>query len=262
MIDYHRLTTEITISKPRAFAIHVSISLLIFIVLAWFLVFRWFPGELFFIDGGWQGMRLIAAVDLILGPALTLIFYKPGKPGLVFDMSMIALVQSIALVYGVWSAQQQSTVALAFVDGRFVTVAYSALRAGDDEILEAGETPQSLDIFSHLRPVQVYVEPPARGFYGSYIAEVFNGKPELHERSHRFQTLENNLDRIDDYQLTVSSLTEQDDALRQRVIDYFEESNQSPTDFQIQKIKARYGRGLAIVDLQKKYIVDILRYSD
>lgn len=260
MINYYRLIPEPTIDKPKALAIHVSISLLIFTVLAWFLMFRWFPGELFFIDGGWQGMRLIAAVDLILGPVLTLIFYKPGKPGLKFDMLMIALVQSIALVYGVWSAQQQSTVALAFVDGRFVTVAYSALRTGDDEMLEAGETPQSLDVFSRERPVQVYVEPPARGFYGSYIAEVLNGKPELHERSHRFRTLENNLDTIIDYQLTISSLAEQDNALGQRVMDYFEERNQSPDDFQIQKIKARYGQGLAIIDLQTKSIVDILRY--
>ena len=136
----------------------------------------------------------------------------------------------------------------------------SALRAGDEEMLEAGETPQSLDIFSQDRPVQVYVEPPARGLYGSYVAGVLNGKPELHERSHRFRTLKSSLDTIVDYQLTISSLAEQDHVLRQRVLNYFEERNLSPDDFQIQKIKARYGQGLAIVDLQIKTIVDILRY--
>ncbi len=46
-------------------------------------------------------MRVLIGVDLVLGPLLTLLLFKPQKPGLVFDLSVIVAIQLAALIYGV-----------------------------------------------------------------------------------------------------------------------------------------------------------------
>ena len=68
-------------SRFKAFGIHLGISFVIFVFLAYLVVMEWYPGLLFDTDGGWRGMRIIIAVDLVLGPLLTLVVYRAGKPG-------------------------------------------------------------------------------------------------------------------------------------------------------------------------------------
>ena len=43
------------------------------------MLFEWFPDFYYAIDGGWEGMRLIIGVDLVLGPMLTLVVFKARK---------------------------------------------------------------------------------------------------------------------------------------------------------------------------------------
>jgi hypothetical protein len=57
---------------------------------------------LFDIAGGWEGLRIVIAVDLVLGPLLTLVVYKAGKSSLTFDLSCIAIFQIACLGGGVW----------------------------------------------------------------------------------------------------------------------------------------------------------------
>ena len=85
------------IPRINAFLIHLTISFIIFLVLAYLIVLHWYPLPYFHTDGGWRGIRIIAGVDLVLGPLLTLIVFKPGKPGLKFDLTLIGLAQAVAL---------------------------------------------------------------------------------------------------------------------------------------------------------------------
>ena len=90
-------------SKLHASGIHLGLSLVIFFVLLYLIVFHWFPPPYFSIDGGWQGVRIVAAVDLVLGPALTFIIFNPNKRLrlIVFDLGVIFIFQVLALIYGV-----------------------------------------------------------------------------------------------------------------------------------------------------------------
>ncbi len=110
------------ISRQKAFFSHLGISLVIFLVVLYFIVFEWYPQPFFSTDGGWQGVRLIAAVDLVLGPLLTLIIFKPGKPGLKMDVSIIAAIQFAALLSGLYVVQNERPVAKIFQDGNFYIV--------------------------------------------------------------------------------------------------------------------------------------------
>lgn len=97
-----------------AFAIHLGISLVIFAVLGYLIVFQWYPDFFFTSDGGWQGIRIVALVDLVLGPTLTLVVYKKGKPSLKFDLTVIALLQTACLIAGVYVVWSERPVAMVF----------------------------------------------------------------------------------------------------------------------------------------------------
>lgn len=87
-------------SRWKAFTIHLVISALIALVFLLICRFYWFQGPLFNVTGGPGLLAILIPVDVILGPILTLLVFKAGKPTLKMDLSLIALVQLAALVYG------------------------------------------------------------------------------------------------------------------------------------------------------------------
>lgn len=87
-------------NRYKAFAIHISYSIAIVGTVLALMFFIWYPKPYFEADGAHHIVAILASVDVILGPLLTLIIFKPGKPGLKFDLSVIALVQLAALGYG------------------------------------------------------------------------------------------------------------------------------------------------------------------
>ena len=112
-------------SRYRASAIHVGISLAIFAVIMWVILAVWYPSFFFGTDGGWQGIRLMFLVDVVLGPLLTLVVFKSGKPGLKFDLGAIACAQVLALAGGLWVVHDERPLALVYVDGQFFSVSKS-----------------------------------------------------------------------------------------------------------------------------------------
>ena len=188
-------------SVKKAFLIHFGISLLIFIALAALMRIIWYPGDLFFMDGGWQGLQLIAPIDLILGPALTLCFYRPWKKNIKFDMAAIATVQIAALGYGVYVAYQQRPAAIVFAENRFETLSLSEYKASVNDLLEAEIQPQPLSKFSSRMPVLVHARSFSGDEFGQYLEDVFNGLPELRERSDRYQPVTDARQEIATYRL-------------------------------------------------------------
>ena len=109
-------------TRFTAFAVHLGISLVIFVALLAVVVFDWYRFPLFAIEGGWKGIQIIAGCDIVLGPLLTLIVFKPGKPSLKLDMSVIAAIQFAALVSGAWITYVQRPVLMVYAEERFYTL--------------------------------------------------------------------------------------------------------------------------------------------
>ncbi len=105
------------LNRWQAFLVHLGISLIIFIVLLCIIVFVWYPG-VFINMGGWQGIRIVAAVDLVLGPLLTLIVFNPAKKSLNMDLTIIAVIQLSCLIYGVWTIEQARPLTQIILDDR------------------------------------------------------------------------------------------------------------------------------------------------
>jgi len=116
-------------NRFTASALHLALSLLVFLSLVAVMYFYWFPGELFFMDGGYEGIKLVAMVDLVLGPLLTLLLFKRGKPSLAFDLGVVACLQIAALAYGFYATYNQRIVAFVYAENRFNTLTIAEHRA-------------------------------------------------------------------------------------------------------------------------------------
>ena len=66
-------------TKLKATAVHLSMSIVVFIYLAYQIYYNWYPQPYFSIDGGWQGIRLVGAIDLVLGPLITFLIFDLRK---------------------------------------------------------------------------------------------------------------------------------------------------------------------------------------
>lgn len=157
-----RTATRPASFRWKAFAIHLALSLVVLGFLLYLLFVHWFPGYLFDTDGGWQALRVIAGVDIVLGPLLTLIAANPAKSTreLRQDFSLIALVQVCALSAGTWLAWDNRPWAMLWYDGMVYAMPWSAMRDEPRAVARIEElSPES----PHWVTVNLPFDPQARG---------------------------------------------------------------------------------------------------
>jgi len=106
---------------------HLIISVLIFGSFALWVYFIWFGQVFFDIGGAQEPLLMIACVDVVLGPIMTLIIFNPGKKGLKMDLTLIALVQISALSYGAYTIHKGKPGMILFKDGDFQNITESAI---------------------------------------------------------------------------------------------------------------------------------------
>lgn len=116
------LPLRIQTASYQATAIHLVFSLLLLAALAVLTFKIWYPTPLSTATGVFAIFAIICVVTLLSGPLLTLIVYKKHKKSLVFDMTVIVIIQFAALFYGVFSLSQARPVWLAFYNNRFEIV--------------------------------------------------------------------------------------------------------------------------------------------
>lgn len=118
-----KLSKPLLITKLKATGVHLSMSLLVFVYLAYEIYFNWYPQPYFAVDGGWQGIRLVGAVDLILGPLITFLIFdlRKSRKEILFDLTIIAMFQFGALAYGVHATYNQRPLAIVLYDEYVVT---------------------------------------------------------------------------------------------------------------------------------------------
>lgn len=121
-------------SKKKAVFLHFLFSLIVVSGLMAIIFFIWYPAPFFRINGAENVLRTLIGVDLVLGPALTLYLYRPGKKGLWIDMWFIAIVQLSALVYGTFVIYNERPQYMVFSVDRFTVLAGRDLRDVDGEI--------------------------------------------------------------------------------------------------------------------------------
>lgn len=104
--------------KLKAAGVHLLISLLVALVSLILVFFVWYPAPLYQATGVVRIFLIVLGIDLVLGPLLTFIVYKPNKRTLKFDLTVIVLLQLTAFVYGFYHVY----------DGRPAWIAYNVDR--------------------------------------------------------------------------------------------------------------------------------------
>lgn len=118
-------------SRWRASGIHFLLSCAVASAVLGFMLTVWYAGPLFKAAGGSRLIFILAAVDVTLGPLLTLIIFKAAKPGLKLDLAVIAALQVAALAYGIHAVYQARPVYLVFTKDRFELVSAADLEPED-----------------------------------------------------------------------------------------------------------------------------------
>ena len=110
--------------KIRAFSLHFLVTLGLALASAVVIFLIWYPDPFQTMLGGTRFFLLVTICDLVLGPLTSLVIYnsKKSRRALLFDYSLVGLVQLAAFVYGVMSMAHARPIYVAFVKDRFEVV--------------------------------------------------------------------------------------------------------------------------------------------
>jgi len=172
--------------RLRAFSIHLGISFFLALLALAVVFLVWYPSPLAGAVGVSDIFLMMLGVDVALGPALTLIVAKKGKPSLPFDLAVIALVQMGALIYGMHSIAVARPAWLVFSGYRFDLVQANSLE--DKYLVSAVPAYQSVS-WSGPRWVTARMPSDAKK-RNELVTGVVAGGPDLPQRPDLYAPIE------------------------------------------------------------------------
>lgn len=141
--------------RLKAFLIHLCFSVVIALASIIVVFGLWYPNPLHVAVGVTGVFLLMLFVDVFLGPVLTFVVYRCGKKTLFFDLFVIAVMQFLALGYGLWTVAEGRPVWLVFNSDRFDLV-----RAVDIDSRKIGDAPSQYQHAPWGGPQWVVALPP------------------------------------------------------------------------------------------------------
>ncbi len=243
--------------KIKATAIHFGISLLIFLALIALLLLYWFPGDFFAMAGGWQGIKIVAAVDLVLGPLLTFIVYKTGKKSLTFDLSVIACLQLAALGWGIHVMHEKHPSVIAYANNGFVVVSYRDMINNAKKLEKESLVPIDSSTLDPNKPAYVFVKPFGEKDYGKFLEGIFNGLPDAGGRSDRYINFTKGREEMKKHKLDLDAVKDETPnlyaALKSKLM-----THKSPDHIEIHRVRTDFREGYALFDSKNSKIVGLI----
>lgn len=188
--------------RLKVFGTHLSISALIAIAVIGLIFFIWYPAPLHTAVGVTQIFLILLAIDVVLGPLLTLLVYKVDKKTLAMDLTIIALLQLSALGYGLWTVAEGRPAWLVFAVDRFELV-----RVLDIDERKLDQTDLAYRQPSLLGPQWVAASNPSdRDEHNELIMESVFGGADLAQRPSLYQPLNTQENVIQQRVLELSKL--------------------------------------------------------
>lgn len=177
-------------STRKAFLIHLAISATIVGAVLALIFLVWYPEPFFAAQGAWRVVRVLVFVDLVVGPMLTLILYRPGKWGARFDLCVIALIQLVALAYGVSVVYKERPYFMVFAVDRFELVAESQVDVAKVDYDATGP--------KGWMPLRVFAPMPPEGPERQELLEevLFKGAPDIELRPEGYRAFSEALPEI------------------------------------------------------------------
>lgn len=240
------------ITRSRAFLSHLSLSSIVLIFFAYLIVYRWYPAPFFEVDGGWHGLRVLFFVDIVLGPGLTLLLFKPGKPGLKFDMTMVIIFQIVALSYGMWNVYSARPSAVVFFDGKYTCLDHRATADVDVEFLRVDQ---------QVGPVHAFLPSPRTlGEYSDFLLTgIQGGKSSIYTYMDRYENLsEANIQKMLDFKLDLNGMAENNPKWKPIWQKHQQLFADQQDDYVYFPMVCRFKKVVSVVDKSTGQVVDVL----
>lgn len=149
-------------SRLRLFQIRLAASAVLLLLVFALVRLLWYPGAYFPIFGVSRQLWILVGVVLVVGPVLSVFVFKPGKKGLVMDLSILAIVELAAIVvaatvlfqerpyFAVFAVDRFEAVALGEVSGSSVPEALLGRQSDRQQRLVYAELPEDPERLSAL----------------------------------------------------------------------------------------------------------------
>jgi hypothetical protein len=136
---------------------HLLGSTVVSLLLAVLVFGVWYPYPYRDLAGGLVLFGLVAGVDLVCGPLLTLVLFNPEKRriSLLCDLGLVVFIQLAALGYGLWSVSVARPVHVVFEVDRFRLITASEIDTAD-----LREAPENLRQLPWFGPTLISVRKP------------------------------------------------------------------------------------------------------
>ena len=234
------MTSDLIKAKLKASGIHLGISVFIFFGILYLILVEWYPEPFFTAQGGWQGIRLMALVDLILGPSMTLIVFNhlKSRKEILFDLSIIAVVQMGALVWGGYQVYSQRPIALVFWNEAFYTVTQ------DDYLSQGIKSPDFSQYSDHIPPL-IY----SRALKTQLEMEEFKKLAEqlvpIYAHVSLYENIEDNLNRIFQHEVDIKEIMSKNAEMKSRLEDIV---RGHLADYKYIALKAKYQNMILVMN--------------
>lgn len=151
-------------NRLHFFSIHFLVSLLLALLILYFIFFIWYPQPIAVDEGVGIIAIMLIAIDVIVGPILVFLVYKEEKKSLKMDIAIILIVQIMAMGYGLFSIVSSRPVWIVQNGDIFQLVRANAILPKDQE--QAGELyekngwgkPQWVSVNHHHPKYEYYAE--------------------------------------------------------------------------------------------------------
>jgi hypothetical protein len=230
--------------KALAAATHFTLSLAIFAALIFTILFFWFPEPYFTASGGIQGFKLVALVDLVLGPLLTFVAFNSAKARSVLarDLLLIVLLQVSALVWGVYTVAGQRPLAVVFWENSFYTVPYQALEkhySGNADFDKLRQNPRQL----------IYADKPTEiDDINEMVALVQQKSIPPHHQIHLYRQFSANFVRTLNFSLDIQQIIGKNDDMKEQLENLLHETQTVMLDNIYLSLQSRYRNIVLVFD--------------
>jgi len=224
------------------------------LLLAFLLVrFLWFPDGYFLISGVAKLFLILVAVNLIVGPGLSTLLYKPGKWGLKFDLIVIACIEIAVLGWGMYEILQRRPDFAVFAVDRFEAVTLLEVDRSQIENRQLGLRP------GHT-PRLIYAELPTDPEVMNRLIDetVFLGMQDIDRRPEFWRPYVAGIPLIKAAAMPLADLIAGDDTRARLVKRWLAKQDQPVADYLFLPIQGRAADGVVILHADIGFPVDVL----
>jgi len=216
----------IAMTRSGAFTIHLTLSTVTILAVLSLMKFAWYPAPYFEINDGWKVLGIVAGVNMGLGPLLTLVVFKPGKPGLTFDLICIGLLQLGALLYGGTIIYQQRPAFVVFVVDRFTSIPAAEV---ESDRLKYPELKHSTSSGPRLAQIRLPDDPKLR--QELLFSVVLEGQKDLEFRAELYEPYRPDLAQLRSRSIHLGQIAVRDAVAKTKIAAFAEQHNGRLEDY-------------------------------